>query len=108
MAKSTRKKRRWVRLNGQFTFQDVDRSPVTRQRRGDTPSLPTNYLDRCRKVSGGALITIPKSKRDRVAAAFADCLEGAIEDDGTWSALAEVSPNLCRAGSQVVSQLRPS
>jgi len=49
--------------------------------------LPDGFLERCRSLHGAAVVHIPKAKREELAAAFADCLEGTLEADETWATL---------------------
>ena len=85
--RARRNRRRWVRVNGVYSFRQDPREPVTRQRRGATPVLPLNFLQRCEALKGAATVHIPKSKREEIAAAFGDCLEGTLDGEDTWGTL---------------------
>ena len=88
--RARRNRRRWVRVNGVYSFRQEPREPVTRHRRGATPDLPLSVLQRCQALRGASAVHIPKSKREEIAAAFGDCLDGTLDGEGTWGTLQQV------------------
>ena len=55
---------------------------------------PEALVERARRIPGTAAVHIPKSMRERVGAALADCIEGTLADDPQWGIRLELLPKL--------------
>ena len=72
-----------------FNHRRSPRWAVGRRLRPEAPVLPPGFLAQVRALTGASTLHIPVCLRERMGAAFADCVEGLLDDDLTWAALCE-------------------
>jgi hypothetical protein len=56
--------------------------------------MPDGFIENVRSITGPAAVHIPKCVRERACAAFADGLEGMLDNDASWSVLLEAFTTL--------------